>query len=199
LTPSITAAFLAMFLIGSADAINKRARQREVPIGSYLIIQSIFYTLVILVLALLSGGIKWQRADLVFGLLGAVFGFAGFTLMLHSLTHGHASVNYAIFRSSFVFSASTAVLLLDERLHMCKILGLTLAVVALFLFFYEPKRQTVILKSLLIALTAMFVAACFQLVVKLSTKVFSSPLSYSAHEYILWVSCTPLQPDVRRV
>jgi drug/metabolite transporter (DMT)-like permease len=178
LTPSITAAFLAMLLIGAADAINKRARQQAVPIGSYLIIQSLFYTLIVLVLALLSGGIKWQRADLVFSLLAAIFGFAGFTLMLHSLTHGHASVNYAIFRSSFIFSTAAAVLLLNERLYVSKIVGIALACLAIFLFFYEPKRQTLMHKSLFIAMVAMFVAAGFQLIVKLSTQVFSSPLSF---------------------
>lgn len=167
-----------MMLIGAADAINKRARQQAVPIGSYLIIQSLSYTLIVLLLALLSGGIKWQRADLVFSLLAAIFGFAGFTLMLHSLTHGHASVNYAIFRSSFVFSAAAAVLLLNEQLYVSKIIGIALACLAIFLFFYEPKRQTVMHKSLFIAMVAMFVAAGFQLIVKLSTQVFSSPLSF---------------------
>ena len=178
MTASVGAALLAMILIGAADAINKRARQRSVPIGSYLIVQSLFYTLVIVVLALLSGGIKWQRADLLFGLLGAVFGFTGFTLMLHSLTHGHASVNYAIFRSSFVFSSAAAVLLLHERLFITKIAGIALALFAIVLFFHEPRRQKMMHKSLIIALIAMFVAAVFQLVVKLSTRVFSSPLSF---------------------
>ena len=125
-----------------------------------------------------SCGIKCQRADLVFGLLGAVFGFTGFTLMLHSLTHGHASVNYAIFRSSFVFSSAAALLLLHERLLISKIAGIALAVFAIVLFFYEPKRQAMMSKSLITALIAMFVAAGFQLIVKLSTRSFSSPLSF---------------------
>jgi uncharacterized membrane protein len=178
MTTAISAALLAMMLIGAADTINKRARQRAVPIGSYLIVQSIFYTLIILLLASFSGGIKWQRADLVFGLLGAVFGFTGFTLMLHSLTHGRASVNYAIFRSSFVFSSAAALLMLNERLVISKTAGIALAVFALVLFFYEPKRQTVVFKSLITALIAMFVAAGFQLIVKISTRAFSSPLSF---------------------
>lgn len=178
MTASVSAALLAMMLIGSADTINKRARQRSIPIGSYLIIQSIFYTLVILLLALISGGIKLQRADLVFGLLGGVFGFTGFTLMLHSLTHGQASVNYAIFRSSFVFSSAAALLLLNEPLMISKIAGIALAAFALILFFYEPRRKPVMFRSLMTAMIAMFVAAGFQLIVKLSTRVFSSPLSF---------------------
>jgi len=178
LIASITAAFLAMIFIGAADTINKRARQLAVPIGSYLIIQTVFYSLTILLMALLSSGIRWQRADLFYSLLGAIFGFAGFTLMLHSLTYGHASVNYAIFRSSFVFSTAAGIILLNERLFLTKILGIALACFAIFLFFYESQPRTGKNKSMIIAVVAMLVAAGFQITLKLSTRVFSSPLSF---------------------
>jgi len=178
LITSIHAAFLAMLLIGTADAINKRARQLAVPIGSYLIIQTIFYSLTILLMAWWSSGIRWQQADLFYGLIGAIFGFAGFTLMLHSLTHGNASVNYAIFRSSFVFSTAAAILLLHERLYLAKIVGIALACSAIFLFFSRPQSRAEKDKSLIIALIAMLVAAGFQLTLKLSTRAFSSPLSF---------------------
>jgi len=178
LITSIHAAFWAMLLIGTADAINKRARQYAVPIGSYLIIQTIFFSLTILLMALWSDSIRWQHADLFYGLLGAIFGFTGFTLMLHSLTHGHASVNYAIFRSSFVFSTAAAVLLLGEELSLTKIVGIALACSAIFLFFIKPQPNVTKSKSLVVALIAMLVAAGFQLTLKLSTRSFSSPLSF---------------------
>jgi len=178
LSEATTAAILAMILIGCADTINKRARQRAIPIGSYLIVQSVSYTLVILLMALMSGGIKWQRADLVYGLLGAVFGFAGFTLMLHSLTRGHAGVNYAIFRSSFAFSAGSAIVILDEALYINKIIGIMLACLAIALFFYDRNHLSVVRRSLLMAFAAMLIAAAFQMIIKLSTRVFSSPISY---------------------
>jgi drug/metabolite transporter (DMT)-like permease len=167
-----------MILIGTADTLNKRARQAGIPIGSYLIVQSFSYTLVILTLTLLSGGITWQRADIIYGLIGAIFGFAGFTLMLHSLTHGQASVNYAIFRSSFVFSAAAAVILLNEKMPPMKIFGISLAILAIVSFFHIPRGYTVKRRSMITALVAMVIAAGFQLVIKLSTQVFSSPLSY---------------------
>jgi transporter family protein len=175
---SISAALIAMFLIGTADTVNKRARQLAIPIGSYLIIQTVSYTLLILMLALFHGGITWHSADIAYGLMGAIFGFAGFTLMLHSLTHGSASVNYAIFRSSFVFSAAAALLLLGENLSAAKIIGIILAFTAIVLFFRAPKRYIMKRRSLNIALVAMIVAAFFQMIIKLSTQVFSSPLSY---------------------
>jgi uncharacterized membrane protein len=178
LTSSIAAALMAMTLIGAADTINKRARQLDIPIGSYLIVQSIFYTLTVLVLALLSTGVKWHSADITYSLLGAIFGFAGFTLMLHSLTHGHAGVNYAIFRSSFVFSSAAAIAFLSEVLSLNKTIAIIAACSAIVLFFLEQKRRVLANKSLIMALMAMLIAAGFQFIVKLSTRVYSSPLSF---------------------
>ena len=174
----IAAALLAMILIGTADVINKIARQRAVPIGSYLLVQSASYSIVVLALSLLSGGIKWHASDIQFALLTAVFGFTGVALMLHSLTHGHASVNYAIFRSSFVLSAAAAILLLGESFSPLKMVGILLTCLAIFTFFREPGRFATKEKSLLIAILAMLSAAGFQIVLKMSTRVFSSPLSF---------------------
>jgi uncharacterized membrane protein len=130
------------------------------------------------VLSLLSGGIKWHASDIQFALLTAIFGFAGVTLMLHSLTQGHASVNYTIFRSSFVVSAAAAILLLGESLSPLKLVGILLTCLAIFTFFYEPGRFVAKKRSLLIAVLAMLTAAGFQIVLKMSTRVFSSPLSF---------------------
>jgi len=174
----ITAALLAMILIGAGDVINKRVRQLAVPIGSYLIVQTVSFIVFILLLAFLSGGIKWQPSDIQFALFTAIFGFAGVTLMLHSLTHGYASVNYAIFRSSFVLSTAAAILLMQETLSTLKIAGIALTCLAIFLFFYERGRFAAWNRSLLIAVVAMIVAAGFQILLKMSTRVYSSPLSF---------------------
>lgn len=179
-----------MVLIGSADILNKIARQRGVPIGSYLIIQTISHTLIILILSLLSGGIQWQNSDILYSLLTAIFGFTGVTLMLHSLTQGHASVNYTIFRSSFVLSAAAAILLMQETLSAQKIAGIVLACLAIFTFFYEPGRFPAKKRSLFIAMLAMIVAAGFQIVLKMSTRVFSSPLSFILLMNVFFFSLT---------
>ncbi|UCF70128.1 MAG: DMT family transporter [candidate division WOR-3 bacterium] len=167
-----------MILIGSGDVVNKRARQLGVPIGSYLIVQSISYSVIVLMLAIIYGGIKWTNTDVIYSLLSAVFGFISVSLMLHSLTHGDAGVNYTIFRSSFVLSTAVAILLLHERISSYKILGIALACLAIFLFFYRNGRSGAKKRSLTVAIAAMVTAAGFQIIMKLSTNVFSSTLSF---------------------
>ncbi len=178
LNPSIYFALLAMALIGAADAINKRARQADIPIGSYLLIQAPFFTVAILVITLISTGIKVGSMDILYGFIGAVFSFSAFTIMLHSLTRGHASINYAIFRLSFVFSSVVAFKFLNESLSLGKVLGLTLATLAVLIFFYSPGQHAALKRPLILALCAMIIGSCFQLTLKLATRVFSSSPSF---------------------
>lgn len=178
LNPSIYFTLLAMALIGTADAINKRARQTDIPIGSYLLIQAPFYTLAIFVIALIFNSIKVSRMDILYGFIGAIFSFSAFTIMLHSLTRGFASVNYAIFRLSFVFSSIAAFLFLNESLSSGKILGLSLATLAVLIFFYSPGQHAASKRPLILAICAMIIGSCFQLTLKLATRVFSSSPSF---------------------
>jgi len=176
--PSVKYALFAMALIGAGDAINKRSRQAGIPIGSYLLIQTIFFTCTIFVIALITTGIRIMGMDILYSLVGAIVSFAAFTLMLHSLTYGHASVNYAIFRLSFVLASGAAIIFLGEILTTAKIIGIILATIAILIFFYNPKQQVVSRKPLALALCAMMFGACFQFTLKLATQVYSSSPSF---------------------
>jgi transporter family protein len=178
LNPSIKFALLALVLMGAADTINKWSRQAKIPIGSYLLIQSPFFCLSMLLIALFSTGIKISTIDILYALIGAVISFTAFTLMLHSLTHGSASVNYAIFRLSFVFSSAAAILFLNEILILGKEIGIALAACAIVFFFYNPKQQIVSKKSLIFALSAMIIASCYPLFLKLASRLNTSSPSF---------------------
>ncbi len=123
---SVFYALIALILIGISDSINKRARQVHIPIRSYLLIEAPFFTCTILIIALLQTGIKISCVDITYSLIGAVLSFAAFTLMLHSLNHGFAHINYAIFRLSFVFSYTAALIFLHEKIGLSKVIGLVL-------------------------------------------------------------------------
>lgn len=177
-SPAIPFALFALFFIGTADAINKRARQKAIPIGSYLLIQAPFFSITILIITLLHGGFKITNIDIVYAGIGALFSFAAFTLMLHSLTHGYASVNYAIFRLSFISSAAAGIIFLQEILSIGKGIGIVLAACAILFFFYNPKQRIVIKISMMLAVMAMLLATCYHLTLKCATHVFSSTPSF---------------------
>jgi transporter family protein len=171
-------ALLALLLIGTADTINKRARQAAIPIGSYLLIQAPFFSVTILIITLLHGGLQINSVDIIYACIGAIFSFAAFTLMLHSLTHGYASINYAIFRMSLVSSSIAAIIFLQEIITLGKGIGIMLAACAILFFFYNPKHPVALKKSMILAVIAMLLVSCYHITLKLATKVFSSTPSF---------------------
>jgi len=175
---SVFYALVALILIGISDSINKRARQVHIPIRSYLLIEAPFFTCTILIIALLQTGIKISCVDITYSLIGALFSFAAFTLMLHSLTHGFAHINYAIFRLSFVFSSTAALIFLHEKIGLSKVIGLVLAVLAIALFFYVRDRRKTLKTALIIAICAMLINAAYQIFLKLATRVYSNTPSF---------------------
>lgn len=175
---SIWYALIALVLIGISDSINKKARQARVPVRSYLLIEAPFFTLAVLSVALMQTGIKIQSADILYSLIGAVFSFAAFTLMLHSLTHGFAHINYAVFRLSFVFSSAAALIFMNEKIGSGKVLGLAFAVFAIVIFFFAKNRQKTVKSALVVAICAMFINAIYQIFLKLATRVYSSSPSF---------------------
>jgi len=167
-----------MTLIGAGDVINKVARKVGIPIASYLLIQSSVFFCIIIIITLLSTGINITLNDILYSLIGAIFSFAAFTLMLHSLTHGYASINYAIFRLSFIFSSAAAIIFLNESLRSTKILGIIIAIISILIFFHTPAIQTISKRAVILAAIAMALAACYQFILKLAALHNSSSPSF---------------------
>lgn len=175
---SVFYALVALVLIGISDSINKRARQVHIPIRSYLLLEAPFFTCTILIVALLQTGIRISCVDIIYSLIGAVFSFAAFTMMLHSLTYGYAHINYAVFRLSFVFSSTSALIFLHEKIGFSKVLGLIFAFLAIVLFFNVPDRQKTLKTALIIAVCAMLINSAYQIFLKLATRVYSNTASF---------------------
>jgi uncharacterized membrane protein len=178
ISPAVEYALYALICIGTGDAINKRARQVGIPVGTYLLVQNPFFLLAILFIALFTTGIHFSRADIIYSIVVAVFSFAAFTLMLHSLGKGHASVNYAVFRLSFVFSSALALVIFNETPTLNRGIGILVAAAALFVFFRGTGARTKLKKSLLYAIAAMICNVLFQLSLKCATTVYTASPSF---------------------
>lgn len=165
-------------LIGTADVINKLARKSQIPIESYLLIQSPIFSCIILFITLSLNGINICTKDIFYCLIGAIFSFSAFTIMLHSLTHGCASINYTVFRLSFIFSSTAAIVFLNETITRGKLIGITLVLMAILLFFHSSNKTVVLKKSLMIAVIAMLLSACFQFILKLAALQNTSSPSF---------------------
>lgn len=176
--PALEYAIYALICIGTADAVNKRARQAGIPVSTYLLVQSPFFLCMALVIALFTTGIRFSRLDIIYSMVVAVFSFAAFTLMLHSLGKGYASINYAIFRLSFVFSSALALVIFNEVFTYSKVIGIVVAAAALFVFFRGTGSGATLKKALMFAVAAMIFNVLYMLSLKFATTVYSASPSF---------------------
>jgi len=125
-------ALISMCCYGLGDLVFKFAARKGLPAHRFIILQTVFF----LPSALLLG---WMTNSLHFGvpfLFGMCAGCTLYFALLYfsmSLNTGDVSIVAPVFRSSFVLSATLALLFLDEHLTIQKIFAFTLLIIAAFL------------------------------------------------------------------
>ena len=170
-------AVCALFLMGGADAVSRRARQLDAPVGMYLLVQTPFFMLTAIAASLLFSGFNFSMAAWGYAILSAALAFSAMVLLVKSLKFGKASVNVVVFRLSFVFSTAAALFLFPEKLSPAKVAGLATAGLAIALFALDLHRN-VERKSLWYAVVAMMLAAGLQLVWAYAAKAGVEPASF---------------------
>lgn len=132
MTSAVGYALGAMVLYGIGDFVFKLGSTGPYRTHHFVLAQSLASFTVILLYALVTGGLQpgWVA---LWGVAAGVFIFLGFNSFAHSLRHGNVSINAPIFRLNFIVTAMLSVLLLGERLTMVKIGGLALALLAVWL------------------------------------------------------------------
>ena len=170
-------AICALFLMGAADAVSRRARQLDVPVGTYLLVQTPFFMITAIAASLLFCGFDFSVAAWGYAAVSAALAFSATVLLVKSLKFGKASVNVVIFRLSFVFSTAAALFMFEETLSPAKVLGLATAGLAIALFALDI-QGSVERESLCHAVAAMVLAAGLQLVWACAAKARVQPASF---------------------
>jgi drug/metabolite transporter (DMT)-like permease len=127
----------AMLLFGVGDLIYKRGAAAGALPHQFLMVQSWVFLPTVAAYGLLTGSLAFVKGTL-WGLLVGVFVLTGFYNFAHSLKTGPVSVNAPVFRLSFVITAGLAVALLGEPLTVYKIVGVALALAAVWLLLAAP-------------------------------------------------------------
>ena len=130
-------ALCSMFFYGLGDVIFKIAARKGLPSHQFLLMQTIFFLPSALVLGLASSSIHFG-IPFLFGMC------AGVTLYFAiSLSTGDVSVVAPVFRSSFILSATLAIIFLNEPLTVYKVLAFLLLVIAAFLLLSNFNSQMI--------------------------------------------------------
>lgn len=160
MSAGVELALAAMVCIGLADFVYKQAATRGVKPMHFLMVQGLFFTPAIVIYA-------WATKVLVFAPAFAWGMAAGFCIYIAlynfavSLASGAVSIVAPIFRLNFVLTAAFAMAFLDEPLTGNKLLGLALALAAVWLLLggaSAPNEKRTAIARVLLASVAL--AAC---------------------------------------
>jgi drug/metabolite transporter (DMT)-like permease len=188
-TPGIGFAMAAMLCFGASDLLYKRAAQAGIEARHFIMLQAWAFCPTITLYAVLTGNLHLGLAA-TWGALAGLFVLVAFYNFAQSLRTGSISVNAPIFRLNFTITAALAILLLGEPITLLKLIGLTLAFVAVPLLLSDPQalRSRPSLASLtrvLIATGALGLANLFYKIGLLQGATPETLLSAQA-----WVFCS---------
>jgi drug/metabolite transporter (DMT)-like permease len=138
MTPGIVYALGAMLCFGIGDLIYKRGASAGAEPHHFLMTQSWVFTPTVILYALLTGSLHLTASAVLWGGLAGLFVLIGFYNFAYSLKSGDVSINAPVFRLSFVVTAVLAVLLLGEAVTAYKVIGIGLALVAVWLLLAAP-------------------------------------------------------------
>lgn len=125
-------ALTAMVLFGFGDLVYKRVAQAGIPAHRFMMVQTWFFAACTGLYGLITDSLHYAPAVLWAPVAG-VFAFGGFYLFALSLATGSVSVNAPVFRLSFVVTATLAVLILGESVTAIKLVGIALALAAVWM------------------------------------------------------------------
>ena len=179
MTPGVAFALGALLCYGLGDLVYKRAAMAGVPSHQFMMVQTWFFLSLVTLYGIVTGTLVLDPVAL-WGALAAVFAFTGFYNFAQSLRTGSVSINAPIFRLSFTVTAALAVVLLHEPLTLAKVVGIGLALVAVWLLLGgaeggAPRKSAA--SSLLRVLIATLCVGVANLLYKYGLRAGSTPAS----------------------
>ncbi len=132
MSPGVEYALAAMVCIGLADLVYKRAATQGVQPIHFLMVQGLFFGPAIVAYAWATG-VLYAPPGFEWGMAAGFFIYIALYNFARSLASGAVSIVAPIFRLNFVLTAAFAIVVLGEPLTLNKVIGLALALAAVWL------------------------------------------------------------------
>ena len=136
-------ALASLLCAGVNDLVFKKQATSGQGRGQYIAIVGMVWAVTFAAAAVFAGHRQVTAAAVKWGLLAGVFSVVGNYLLIAGLRHLDASVGATIYRLNLVLAALMAIFFLGEGLTWKKIIGLSLAGVAVLLFAEKPRSGDV--------------------------------------------------------
>lgn len=197
MTGGIAYALGALVFFGLGDLIYKRGAAAGAPAHHLLMAQSWVFLPTVALYGLATGTLTFVAGS-AWGALAGLFILIGFYNFAHSLATGSISINAPIFRLSFVVTAALAVVLLGEPVTAPKLIGIALALVAVWLLLGggtsagAPADRRAVRASLVRVLVATVALGIGNVVYKFGLHAGATPASLIVAQAVVVVSLSTL-------
>ena len=187
----------ALGFFGLGDLIYKRGAAAGAPAHHLLMAQSWVFLPTVALYGLATGTLTFVAGS-AWGALAGLFILIGFYNFAHSLATGSISINAPIFRLSFVVTAALAVMLLGEPVTAPKLIGIALALVAVWLLLGggtsagAPADRRAVRASLVRVLVATVALGIGNVVYKFGLHAGATPASLIVAQAVVVVSLSTL-------
>ena len=183
MTPGYEFALVAMLCLGLADLAYKRGAAAGVQAHQFLMVQAWCFTPGVVLFGLVTGTLE-PGIPMLWGMAAGLFAFVALYNFARSLMLGSVSLVAPIFRLSFTVTAVLAVLILGEPMTGYRLVGLVLALAAVWLLLGAdtgalPKTAAA-RRSLAQAVIAMVAMGVANFVYKVGAQTGGSPASFLA-------------------
>ena len=176
MNPGYEYALVTMMLLGLADLVYKRGAAAGVQPHQFLMVQAWCFAPAVTLYGLITGTLELDVA-MLWGMGAGLFVFISLYNFARSLKSGSVSLVAPIFRLNFTVTAVLAVLVLGEPLTAYKLVGLALALAAVWLLLGaeagaapEAGAARLPLVQAVIAMAAMGVANLFYNACRMDTR-----------------------------
>ncbi len=191
MTVEVILALGAMLGFGLVDVVYKRAARAGVPAHHFLLAQAWCFTPAIAAYGLGTGTLV-LGLPVLWGAAAGLFVYLGLYNFSRSLRHGSVTINAPIFRLNFMLTAALAVLLLGEPLSGLMLLGLALALAAVWLLLgaesVEASMRAVTRASLVQVLLATVAAGVANFLYKVGMLAGATPASFLVGQASVFIS-----------
>lgn len=162
-------AILSLFFAGASDTVFKRQATSGHCIGQYMIIVGIVWTIVFSAAAFIQNEYMPNSTTIFYSLITGMFSAVANYLLIYSMQKLQAGIAATIYRLNMAIAVFIAVIFLNETISLPKIIGISIAIVSIILFFDRSGNASSILSAaVFIAIIASMLRALMGIGYKLA-------------------------------
>jgi drug/metabolite transporter (DMT)-like permease len=162
-------ALLSLLFAGASDTVFKRQATSGYCVGQYMIVVGAVWTIVFSIAAFIQNEYMPNSTTIFYSLITGMFSAIANYLLIYSMQKLQAGIAATIYRLNMAIAVFIAVIFINESISLPKIIGISIAIISILLFFDRSGNKSSVLSSaVFIAIIASMLRALMGIGYKLA-------------------------------